>query len=203
MAVGSDVMKAITQSSEPGEPGPIGALSLKRARHCCASLSLSCRCAVDERLSARWLAADPGRGPKSSISSCLASARKSAVSSVTLTHDSSHRSPSESSPSHSTSTSNGRPRRPSCLRTALMPRTAHRPPSSASTPARTGPMAMRRRTSRRLRVTSCRLRFRCATPPRGATSSITTSPTSSAASPLWVCCEATSPIITCGLGPNF
>ena len=53
--------------------------------------------------------------------------RKSDVSSVTLTHDSSQRSPSESSPSHSTSTSNGRPRRPSCLRTALMPRTAHRP----------------------------------------------------------------------------
>ena len=49
------------------------------------------------------------------------------VSSVTLTHDFSHRSPSESSPSHSTSTSNGRPRRPSSLRTALMPRTAHRP----------------------------------------------------------------------------
>ena len=86
MAVGSDVMKVITQSSDPGGPGPIGALSLKRARHCCASLSLSCRCAVDERLSARWLAADPGRGPKSAISSCLASARKSAVSSVTLTH---------------------------------------------------------------------------------------------------------------------
>ena len=34
----------------------------------------------------------------------VASARRSGVSSVTLTHDSSHRSPSESSPSHSTST---------------------------------------------------------------------------------------------------
>ena len=38
-------------------------------------------------------------------SSCLSpAARRSGVSSVTLTHDSSHRSPTESSPSHSTST---------------------------------------------------------------------------------------------------
>ena len=35
------MMKVITQLSEPGEPGPIGALSLKRARHCCARPFLS------------------------------------------------------------------------------------------------------------------------------------------------------------------
>ena len=49
----SNVMKAINHESAP-ELGDmqagIGALSLRRARHCCASLSLSCRrqgwCAV-------------------------------------------------------------------------------------------------------------------------------------------------------------
>ena len=35
-------MKVINPSSEDLEdPGPLGALSLRRARHCCASLSLS------------------------------------------------------------------------------------------------------------------------------------------------------------------
>ena len=92
-----------------------------------------------------------------------------------LTQDSSQRSPSESSPSHSTSTSNGLPRRPSCLRTAMMRRTAHRPPSSASRPARTGSMATRCRTSLLERCTSCLRRFTRCGSHLGSISSRTTS----------------------------
>jgi hypothetical protein len=94
--------------------------------------------------------------PNNSDSSCLASSRRSFERYVTLTQDSFQRSsPSESSPSHSTSTSSGRPRRPSKRRTAMIRRTAHFPPSSASCPAITGPMATRRRMSRQLCSTSC------------------------------------------------
>ena len=108
---GANTMKVIDQLG--AVQAGVGALSLRRARHCCASLSLSCRLPLGRRLAAargacqlvgsprgasarrRASAAGVRRGPKSSISSCLASARRSGVSSVTLTHDSSHRFPSE------------------------------------------------------------------------------------------------------------
>jgi len=130
-------------------------------RQGCTSLSRSCRCRAATRRVARRLAgpACAARGPKSSASSLLASARRSAERYETLTHDSSHMSPSESSPSHSTRTSNGRPRRPSCRRIAMMRRTAQRPPSSASRPATTGAIATRCLASRLLRDTSCLLRL--------------------------------------------
>ena len=144
------------------------ARSRSRALHCCKSLSLSCLCLMASRREARLLrgavAAAADLEPNNSDSSCLASSRRSFERYVTLTQDSSQRSsPSESAPSHSTSTSSGRPRRPSKRRTAMIRRTAHFPPSSASCPAITGPMATRRRMSRLLCSTTCRRLFaRCA-----------------------------------------
>ena len=94
------------------------ARSRSRALHCCKSLSLSCLCLMASRREARLLrgavAAAADLEPNNSDSSCLASSRRSFERYVTLTQDSSQRSsPSESAPSHSTSTSSGRPRRPS------------------------------------------------------------------------------------------
>ena len=190
-------MKAISQPSVAARElrdyasAPL-ARSRSRALHCLSSLSLSCLCLTSSRLAARRLGARPPRGPNNSLSSFLASSRRSFERYATLTQDSSQRSPSESSPSHSTSTSRGRPRRPSCRRTAIMRRTAHRPPSSASWPATTGPMATRCRTSRLERCTSCLRRFpRCGSH-LGSISIRTGSPTSIDSCPLYVWQEGAS-----------
>ena len=99
---------------------PSLARSRSRALHCCESLSLSCLCLMVSMMVSRrearllrWaVAAALDLEPNNSDSSCLASSRRSFERYVTLTQDSSQRSsPSESSPSHSTSTSNGRPPR--------------------------------------------------------------------------------------------
>ena len=189
-------MKAIGQHpvaarEQRGHSNALLARSRSRELHCWSLLSLSCLCLTSFRRSALRLRACVPRGPKSSLSSLLASSRKSCERTVMLTQDSSQRSPSESSPSHSTSTSNGRPRRPSCLRTTMMRRTAHRPPSSASCPARTGPMATRCRTSLLARCTSCLRRFTRCGSHLGSISSRTTSPTSIEACPLSVWQEGT------------
>ena len=103
-------------------------------------------------------------GAKRSISSCLASARRSSVSSVTLIHDSSHRSiclrphPPLPIPRERPAGAHAVPHAFSPPG-VYVPATAHRPLSSGSTPARTGPMTTRRCTSCMLRKTSRRLPF--------------------------------------------
>ena len=115
-------MKAISQPpvaarEQRGHAGAPLARSRSRELHCWSLRSLSCLCLTSFRRSARRLRGRVPREPKSSLSSLLASSRKSFERSVMLTQDSSQRSPpSESLPSHSTSTSKGRPRRPSCRR---------------------------------------------------------------------------------------
>ena len=73
-------MKAISQppvaARELQGYAPL-ARSRSRARHCCASLSLSCLCLTSSRLEARRLGARVPRGPNSSLSSSLASSRRS------------------------------------------------------------------------------------------------------------------------------
>ena len=99
-------MKAISQHpvaarEQRGHSNALLARSRSRELHCWSLLSLSCLCLTSFRRSARRLRACFPRGPKSSLSSLLASSRKSCERTVMLTQDSSQRSPSESSPSHS------------------------------------------------------------------------------------------------------